>query len=676
MKYLFTIFVVLCLLGSLCFARDIFVHAGSQAESSDGSETLPFETINDALKIVQAGDTVIIHEGIYRESVTITGGELGKPVSIKAADSERVVLSGAIPVTGWKKGKGSIYTAVLDFQPKRLLLNYKPLPIAREPDKDWWIVSDVNDLAIMDPKNLTKLGSDIVGAEAYFWVDGGDTFFTVPVDFLDRVNGTFKVVRNKQWMEVGIGDRYYLRNHPSFIDSPGDWAVQEENGKFKVYFQPASEEDLNSVEAPRRTRPVIKVSNARCVNISGLEIAASVQNGIEVRGSENVTIMDCIIHNNDRLGILILDTNDVTIRHNISFYNYCGVVINTASDVIVEENEIAHNAVDGLIVSYNSSNITVRRNYIHHHFLGGRAHPDNIQLYADVKNISFIDNLLIAAGQSIMMAGTSDGLMKGNMIIGSIAYSLIFGHKAAENYRLYNNTIAFSGLGCISLTARDYDVRENVIVSGHSGGLVNLRDAEHYTGDRNLFFNAQGLARKIVMVSDKGWHRSFNHYQRATGYDSNSIYSDPLFRNAPVAVASLDHRHLIDCSRETLFLRGGTDLFRLGDIVEFNFDGVPRSIVDRNNAAITLSPALQTKPITTGLIFNWEQNKNFSWDLRLTSESPGAKLGASGGPVGSTIDIAAYQRGDFNADGKRDLPNIPKELKSEDHRDNNVATEK
>ena len=61
-------------------------------------------TITDALKRVPAGGTIIIHGGVYREAVTITtGGTAGKPLTIKAAFGERVVITGADPITDWKR---------------------------------------------------------------------------------------------------------------------------------------------------------------------------------------------------------------------------------------------------------------------------------------------------------------------------------------------------------------------------------------------------------------------------------------------------------------------------------------------------------------------------------------------------------------------------------------------
>jgi hypothetical protein len=68
------------------------------------------------------------------------------------------------------------------------------------------------------------------------------------------------------------------------------------------------------------------------------------------------------------------------------------------------------------------------------------------------------------------------------------------------------------------------------------------------------------------------------------------------------------------------------------------------------------------KPVVVG---NWTDKHDLSLDLRLNPGSPGESLSASGGLVGSSIDIAAYQMGDFDGDGERDLPHIPPELEQQ-----------
>ena len=665
-RYSLTLFMIFSLACPVCAARQIYVQAGAQSRTADGSQTRPFRTIAEALKVVTAGDTVIVREGLYRESIRVPGGQTAKPVTIRAADGERVVLSGAVPVTGWKEYQDNIYMTVLDFRPERLLVHYRSQPVAREPDDGWWVAKDANDVVIKDPVNLTLLDNELVGGQAYIWTSRGNTYYTVPVARLDRSTGTLTVERESKWMQLTGGDRYYLKNHPSLIDSPGDWAVLKHGDKWQIYFWPVALADLEAVEAPCQTQSICLIQGVEHVRISGLEITSGAGSGVEIMRSGDVVIRDCILHNHGNRGLQLRDVHDVTVQRCICLYNTYGVILMESEGVIVEENEIGHNGVDGLIISWNSSDITVRRNYIHHHVLWG--HPDNVQLFREVKNIRLIDNLLLGCGQSIMMQETTEGLIQGNMIIGSMAYSVIFGHNNAENYRIYNNTIAFSGLGCMSLTAHNYDVKENVFMTGQGSPVFGVSGVQGYEARHNLFFNAPGLKGKTVMVSDRGRHRNFTEYRRATGYDQGSVFGDPRFRNAPVSFAVIDGQRISDCSRERLYLRKGVESIRLGDFIEVNFDGVLRRVVDRSRETITISPALPSQPLTPNLICCWGRNSNLSLDLRLKANSPGAKLSASGGPIGSTIDIAAYQRGDFDANGQRDLPRVPSGLEPEkDH---------
>ncbi|MHC4355806.1 MAG: right-handed parallel beta-helix repeat-containing protein [Planctomycetota bacterium] len=595
MKRAFAIFLILCPLGSRCIAREIYVSAESQTDATDGSKALPLRTITEALRIVEDGDTVIVGEGVYHESVRVPGGQAGAVVSLKAADGERVILSGSVPVTGWEKYQDDLYTTVLDFQPKRLLVAYREQPMAREPNEGWWIAEVADELTLTDTVNLMGVTPDFVGGHAYIWTIYGNAFFPVPVEYLDRINGTLTVVRESKWMRLGAGDRYFLRNHPSLIDSPGEWAVQEEGDKFRIYFLPAKPADLTNVEAPRETRAILSVSNAGHVRISGIEIAATARNGIEITRSEDVVVSDCIVHNHGYMGMLLRDVSDVTVRHSVFVANSYGLMLYGATGAVLEENEIARNTTDGLVVSWDSSDVSVCRNYIHHHLLWG--HPDNIQLYRNVKDISFVDNLLIGSGQSMMMAQSSDGLIQGNTIVGAVSYSLVV---AVDNFQIHNNTIAFSGYGSINLTGQNCDVRENVLVTGHPRTILSTRGSDGYSGDHNLFYNSRRSTDKRVVASEKGWHRSLVEYQRATGQDQSSAYGDPKFFNAPVCFAVVSTRSVADCSRDTLPLGADALSFKVGDNIEIDFDGVLRKVVGRTATTITFSPSFDR---ARGLIY-------------------------------------------------------------------------
>ncbi|KPK38171.1 MAG: hypothetical protein AMJ65_13275 [Phycisphaerae bacterium SG8_4] len=61
-------------------------------------------SIGEAVERLQAGDTVTIHGGIYREQVTIDkNGMAAEPITIRAATAEHVVVTGAERLTDWQR---------------------------------------------------------------------------------------------------------------------------------------------------------------------------------------------------------------------------------------------------------------------------------------------------------------------------------------------------------------------------------------------------------------------------------------------------------------------------------------------------------------------------------------------------------------------------------------------
>lgn len=65
-------------------------------DAGPGTESQPFKTIAPAAERAQPGDTVLVHEGIYRERVTPSrGGEEGRPIVYRAAAGEKVIVRGS-----------------------------------------------------------------------------------------------------------------------------------------------------------------------------------------------------------------------------------------------------------------------------------------------------------------------------------------------------------------------------------------------------------------------------------------------------------------------------------------------------------------------------------------------------------------------------------------------------
>ena len=78
----------------------------------NGSKEMPFRRINDAAKIAMPGDEVIVAPGIYREYVNpVNAGTEEKRITYRSEKPLGAVITGAELLTGWKKVKGTTWTA-------------------------------------------------------------------------------------------------------------------------------------------------------------------------------------------------------------------------------------------------------------------------------------------------------------------------------------------------------------------------------------------------------------------------------------------------------------------------------------------------------------------------------------------------------------------------------------
>ncbi|MDR2590889.1 MAG: DUF1565 domain-containing protein, partial [Oscillospiraceae bacterium] len=99
--------------------------AKTGCDKNHGTETNPFLTINAAAKKARAGDTVIVHEGEYREWVKPEEGGLSnvRRITYTAAEGELVYIKGSEQIEKWENVKETVWKTVLpntffgDFNP-------------------------------------------------------------------------------------------------------------------------------------------------------------------------------------------------------------------------------------------------------------------------------------------------------------------------------------------------------------------------------------------------------------------------------------------------------------------------------------------------------------------------------------------------------------------------------
>lgn len=100
--------------------------AKTGSDLNPGTAVAPFLTVSKAAAIARSGDTVTVHEGIYREWVNPRNGGSDKyaRITYRAAEGEEVWIKGSDRITEWtREGKTDVWKVVLpntyfgDFNP-------------------------------------------------------------------------------------------------------------------------------------------------------------------------------------------------------------------------------------------------------------------------------------------------------------------------------------------------------------------------------------------------------------------------------------------------------------------------------------------------------------------------------------------------------------------------------
>jgi hypothetical protein len=689
---------LLALLASLALASspaadELFVD-GKAKEGGDGSAARPFSTLGAAVKAARGGETITVREGVYPEQVNFNvSGADNAPTVLRAAPGARVVISGFGAVAGWKPARDNVYTATVDWLAEDLFVGYQPQELARWPswDKPWRRFSETDGAAgtLSAADNLSKeealkgVAAAPASARLYAFVSTGNFISDFSIDAFNPSTGVFttsdpafkRVEELKKRLKGGI-ETFQVVNHASLIREPGQYAFEKAGDQqTKIWFWPRDKADLERTQARKLEQRLVFVgkhgTTVTNVRIEGLELAGCRGRGVEVNQAENVVVTRCIAHHNDGGGFGARRSEKVTFSRCISLANQGGIMVASSKNSRVEECEVAYNFVDGINVAGNvsgragaepeSEDVVVRRCYSHHHIF--LSHPDNMQTYRGVKRLTIEDCVMLVGGQTLMTEETEDATLRNCVFLGAAARAIILGHGNSQRWTVERNTLGLAHYGLLG-----YDGTTGHSVAGNLfyGGM--LPSGEGCKSDHNLVVPSEPGGRLAIQAKPK-W-RAFNTIEEifsATGQDQHSrVVEDPKLAAVPAsqAVAHWGGDQGLGELRLQASGKGASGAFEVGDMVEINADGVLRKVTGAPGDVIQFTPPLKRLPFRHALVWNWKKATSTAIDVRPKPGSPALTAGPNGGPVGSTLDVEAFRRGDFDGDGKRDLPELPEDVKA------------
>ncbi|NPV48336.1 MAG: hypothetical protein HPY69_15465 [Armatimonadetes bacterium] len=284
-------------------------HVAQQApganDANPGTEARPLATISAAMLKVQPGDTVLVHAGTYRESVVFPGEDWKDPqrrCTLAGAEGERPVIKGSdVLPTDWTRLEGE-------------------RPIYYQPRNTY------TQMVFVDEQPLRQIG-----------LQGSPK----------RAAGTNGFQYQRQWSGKGLDDM-----------APGSFFYDEAQQRLYVWLADGGDPAQHTIEAAVRSDGVLLKGTWTLRNLDVRHVADDFwphEQAVAIGGNQSV-VENCRITHNEFLG-LIISGEDCVVRGNEIAYNGLeGLTSNLGYRMLVEGNEIHHNAWRGDVVCLTAGN--------------------------------------------------------------------------------------------------------------------------------------------------------------------------------------------------------------------------------------------------------------------------------------------------------------------------------
>jgi hypothetical protein len=477
------------------------------SDSNPGTLTLPLRTVNRAVQIALEFNrrdipaSILIHDGVYREAISIPKDGTHAPIAFRAAKAGRVVISGSDVWKGWAQSPGR--------------------PTFTHPWPNTWGLVAI-------PAEWPRV-ADIVRRREMVFIDGR----------------LLQEVLNPQELREGT---FYV----------------DEAGKL-LYVWPNGHVDPNTSTTEVALRPILFASSQRYnLTLSGLvfEHAATGLDGdaVLLDNVTNLVVEDAVFRWNNWGGFGIYGATNATARRNIANHNGGrGMAAWRVLDLKYNDNETSYNNWRGAWGDFHDwamAGIKIMR--VHggtiqrHKAIGNQAYGlwlDFDNQHVTVEGGTLCSNLLtggfLEASQGPIIFQGVTACLNGQIGLFTTGSQ----NATLENSILYGNgTAQFQVGGSLTRTVENWETGEVMALQAKNWSLcgnaiVGTSGTKYVFSAPNWeFFLSTLRSRRNVWWNGARAHSfrinsrtdlDFAGWRRAFGQDTDSVFADPRF--APLA---------------------------------------------------------------------------------------------------------------------------------------------
>ena len=523
--------------------------------AGDGSSGSPWKTIGKAAAVAQAGDTVKIRTGVYRETVTpANSGTEGAWITFEAEEGADVTVSGADLVSGtWTAHSGSVYkiNTVLNMGKwkNQVFVDGVAMNLARWPNagldplEPVFLEADAGtddskivDSALTQPNGYWN-GAGVVAGDHYRWSVASGTVSSYTTGQLNvSMHSTFGLGVNN-----GHGSPYYLIGKLEALDHPGEWYYDEASGTLYLQTPDSDNPAGHSVEVKARNL-AFNLDNKQYIRIKGVKLFA---NTLNTNNASHIEI--------DGIEAKYVSHYELSHIDGVHQWPLSGIQLG-GSDNVLKNSIIAYSP--GNLVSLAGENNRVVNNLMHDAAYGPAYTTNQAHIYITGKDHLISHNTLYNSGRGAIAGSPNNARIQYNHAYdvmkltddgGFIYISNTDGNGTEIHHNVFHNAYTNPPHGIVGgiyldFGAWDFKVYRNVVSDVNTFGVFFHSYNLFTHAYNNTFYNTS----KFRMKDDGGAldaygtrvinNISYDDVRIAPGFgivEKNNFKSgDPLFADA------------------------------------------------------------------------------------------------------------------------------------------------